>query len=96
MSLLLHHLHSLFAETSSLLLCNRYKYLRHPSYVGFFYWAIGTQLLLCNPLQIILFTCATWAFFQRRIPYEEECLRQLFPNEYDAYAAKTAVGIPFL
>jgi protein-S-isoprenylcysteine O-methyltransferase len=27
-----------------------YRYLRHPAYFGWFWWSIGTQLLLCNPL----------------------------------------------
>lgn len=46
-----------------------YRYLRHPSYFGFFYWSIGTQLLLANPLSTIVYTGASWYFFADRIPY---------------------------
>jgi protein-S-isoprenylcysteine O-methyltransferase len=74
----------------------RYKFLRHPSYVGFYYWAVGTQLLLGNPLHTVLFAIAAWMFFHRRIPYEEESLMRLFPDEYPGYVASTYIGIPFL
>src|SRR4051812_31669288 len=47
---------------------------RHPSYVGWFYWSVGTQLLLCNPLCTVLYGLAAWAFFKDRIPYEEALL----------------------
>ena len=46
-----------------------YKYLRHPSYFGFFYWSIGTQLLLNNPMSTVIYTFASWSFFADRIPF---------------------------
>jgi protein-S-isoprenylcysteine O-methyltransferase len=71
--------------------------LRHPSYVGFFYWAVGTQLLLCNPFSTILYTIAAWTFFRHRIVFEERTLRALFSGgEYECYASKTYIGIPLL
>jgi len=73
-----------------------YKIFRHPSYVGFYYWAVGTQLLLGNIICTVLFAIAAWMFFKRRIPYEEEALLQLFPEEYPDYVKSTYVGIPFL
>lgn len=73
-----------------------YKILRHPSYVGFFYWAVGTQLLLGNVLHTLLFAIVAGAFFSRRIPYEEEALMQLFPEEYPDYMKRTYIGIPFI
>lgn len=73
-----------------------YRFFRHPAYVGFFYWSIGTQLVLGNFLHFILFTIASWSFFQRRIPYEEESLCLLFPQEYPQYVARTWMGIPFI
>jgi protein-S-isoprenylcysteine O-methyltransferase len=45
-----------------------YRYLRHPSYFGFYWWAIGTQLLLGNLLSTSLFAMVLWRFFFRRIP----------------------------
>lgn len=43
------------------------SYSRHPSYAGFFYWALGTQLLLGNPLSALVFAVVLWRFFSRRI-----------------------------
>jgi protein-S-isoprenylcysteine O-methyltransferase len=73
-----------------------YSIFRHPSYVGFFYWSIATQLLLGNILHTILYTGAAWTFFQRRIHYEEESLCQFFPATYPEYVALSYMGIPFL
>ena len=71
-----------------------YKVLRHPSYVGFFYWSIGTQIVLRNWVCVVLFALAGWSFFSRRIPYEERALLRLFGDEYFDYAARTYIGIP--
>ena len=73
-----------------------YRYLRHPSYVGFYYWSIGTQLLLGNFFSTAAFAAASWMFFARRIPYEEGTLYQAYPEQYPEYAARTWVGIPFI
>jgi len=74
-----------------------YTYLRHPSYVGFFYWSIATQVVLCNGVNTVLYAMASCLFFQRRIPYEEESLLIHFPQgEYADYASRTYVGIPFV
>jgi protein-S-isoprenylcysteine O-methyltransferase len=73
-----------------------YRYLRHPSYVGFFYWCIFTQLMLGNYAHAIMFAGASWRFFQTRIEYEEESLCGFFPGEYPEYVARSYMGIPFL
>lgn len=73
-----------------------YKYLRHPSYFGFFYWAVGTQLVLGNPVSSTLYALAAWTFFRHRITYEEDTLCHLFPGKYEAYAATSYIGIPFV
>jgi protein-S-isoprenylcysteine O-methyltransferase len=74
-----------------------YTFLRHPSYVGFFYWSIGTQILLGNPFCILAYTLASWKFFNARIPDEEEFLAtRIFPNQYPQYMARTYIGIPFI
>ncbi|CAJ1945708.1 unnamed protein product, partial [Cylindrotheca closterium] len=59
-----------------------YKYLRHPSYVGFHWWSFGTQLILNNPISACLFFAASLRFFSKRIPYEERSLLHHFPDEY--------------
>jgi protein-S-isoprenylcysteine O-methyltransferase len=73
-----------------------YQWLRHPSYFGFYYWSVGTQVVLQNPISLILFVLAGWTFFSRRIPYEERSLIHLFGDEYYNYAKRTYVGIPFI
>jgi protein-S-isoprenylcysteine O-methyltransferase len=92
-----HHLIQTSKKKNHILITHGiYSVFRHPSYVGFFYWSIGTQIFLGNLIHSILFTIVTWNFFQRRIPYEEESLCTYFPQEYPSYLARTWMGIPFL
>lgn len=44
-----------------------YAYSRHPSYFAFFWWAIGTQLLVGNKLCLIAYVVVLWKFFHDRI-----------------------------
>lgn len=73
-----------------------YAYLRHPSYFGFFWWGLGTQLLLGNPLCFAAYTVVLWRFFAERIEREEKLLVAFFGNEYVVYRKSTHVGIPFI
>ncbi|KAL6547269.1 hypothetical protein OROMI_022990 [Orobanche minor] len=73
-----------------------YKYIRHPSYCGFFIWSVGTQIMLCNPLATLVFAVVVWRFFQQRIPYEESFLMQFFGSNYEEYARWTTCGVPFI
>lgn len=73
-----------------------YKYVRHPSYFGWFWWSIGTQLLMFNPICLVGYAIAAWKFFESRIPYEERKLVEFFPQEYPAYRKRTPIGIPFI
>lgn len=73
-----------------------YRYLRHPAYFGFFWFSIGTQVLLLNPVCTVLYALASWSFFADRIPYEEALLSRFFPDEFPSYRQRTAIGIPFI
>ncbi|EEC77934.1 hypothetical protein OsI_17275 [Oryza sativa Indica Group] len=73
-----------------------YRLMRHPGYSGFLIWAVGTQVMLCNPLSTVAFTLVLWRFFSKRIPYEEFFLRQFFGREYEEYAQKVHSGLPFI
>lgn len=44
-----------------------YTYLRHPSYFGFFWWALGTQILVGNKFCLVGYALALWKFFHDRI-----------------------------
>lgn len=52
-----------------------YRFVRHPSYVGFFYWAVATQLLLSNVLSTVAFVLVLGRFFYRRIKSESFLLQ---------------------
>ncbi len=70
--------------------------VRHPSYVGWFLWSIGTQIVLANPICLIVYTFVSWSFFNERIFVEEYSLLQFFGECYEDYQAKVPSGIPFV
>lgn len=47
-----------------------YAFSRHPSYFAFFWWAIGTQLLVGNKVCLLAFAGVLWHFFNDRIKCE--------------------------
>lgn len=74
----------------------RGRFLRHPSYFGWYWWSVGTQLLLCNPVCAVLYAAAVSQFFRNRIPYEEAMLIDFFGRSYIEYMRKSRIGIPFV
>lgn len=44
-----------------------YGCLRHPSYFGFWWWGIGTQIVLGNAICLVGYMIVLWRFFKRRI-----------------------------
>ncbi len=44
-----------------------YSFSRHPSYFGFFWWGLGTQLVLGNPICFPAYAVVLWKFFAHRI-----------------------------
>jgi len=75
-----------------------YSVFRHPAYTGWFWWCVGCQLILVNPVCTVGWAIAAWKFFSDRIPGEEEALvaDDFFGDQYRVYHAKTIIGIPFL
>jgi protein-S-isoprenylcysteine O-methyltransferase len=73
-----------------------YALSRHPSYMGWFWWAVGTQVLLCNPVCAVAYAAVTWRFFRERIDVEERLLLSFFGPAYDAYQQRVGTGIPGL
>merc|ERR1711924_329274 len=55
-----------------------YRLCRHPGYVGWFIWSVSTQLVLGNPVCLVLYTLVAWRFFEGRIPGEEAYLVEFF------------------
>jgi len=91
-----HYIQTSRKENHALVTHGIYRYLRHPSYVGFYYWCIGTQLLLGNFIHATAFAIVSWRFFMKRIAYEEDTLCRFFPDDYPDYVARSYMGIPFL
>ncbi|KAG8701541.1 hypothetical protein FRC08_004027 [Ceratobasidium sp. 394] len=73
-----------------------YSISRHPSYTGFFYWSLGTQLVLQNPISFILYLVLLRRFFTSRIRFEEYYLVRFFGKDYEDYRAKVGTLIPFM
>ncbi|XP_054654366.1 protein-S-isoprenylcysteine O-methyltransferase [Dunckerocampus dactyliophorus] len=73
-----------------------YAFFRHPSYVGWFYWSIGTQVMLCNPICTLGYTIASWRFFRERIEEEEISLINFFAEDYVEYKKRVPTGLPFI
>ncbi len=73
-----------------------YRHCRHPGYLGWMIWSVGTQVLLQNPICFLIFAYWSWMFFKERIPYEEELLLEMFGSEYRDYAEKTRIWLPFI
>ena len=56
-----------YKEGHELVTTGVYAWFRHPSYFGFFWWALGTQVLVGNKVCFVGYLCALWTFFSRRI-----------------------------
>ncbi len=92
--------HSLYngkkEEGHKLITSGLYSILRHPGYTGYFWWYVGGQLLLFNPISLVPLCIVASTYFKRRICVEERILMGFFPGKYPDYRARTAVLIPFL
>ncbi|GAD99617.1 prenyl cysteine carboxyl methyltransferase Ste14 [Paecilomyces variotii No. 5] len=71
-----------------------YRVFRHPSYFGFFWWGLGSQLVLGNMFCLLTYALVLWKFFSARIQREEAYLIHFFGEEYLLYKKRTGVGIP--
>lgn len=83
-------------EGHKLVVTGVYRVFRHPGYLGWFVWAVSTQVMLANPLSIIIYVLVSWKFFSDRIVYEEQTLLALFGDEYMEYMKHTRLYIPFV
>jgi len=83
-------------EDHELVTSGVFSYVRHPSYVGWFLWSLGTQVVLLNPICFVLYGGVSWAFFNERIYIEEYSLLRFFGHAYSDYQKKVPSGIPFV
>ncbi|KAJ8068085.1 hypothetical protein OCU04_003659 [Sclerotinia nivalis] len=84
------------SRSHTLVTTGLYASLRHPSYFGFFWWGLGTQMVLGNFYCFWGYTLVLWMFFNRRIKGEEALLIKFFGDEYVQYRKISRVGIPFI
>ena len=89
-----HVLQARRARGHALVTRGAYALARHPAYLGWAAWAVGSQLLLANPLCAALYAAATLRFFRGRLEEEERALLRVYGTEYATYAARTPVWIP--
>lgn len=71
-----------------------FRYLRHPSYTGFFYWGVFLQLSQGNLICTAAYAYVLQNFFRERIAVEEESLVSFFGDTYSKYQTTSFVGIP--
>ncbi|XP_014226697.1 protein-S-isoprenylcysteine O-methyltransferase [Trichogramma pretiosum] len=84
------------AKNHTLVTHGVYAICRHPSYAGWFYWSIGTQLILQNPVCLLAYAIMSWRFFNERIMAEEVYLLRFFGQDYVEYQKKVKAGLPFI
>eukprot|EP00397_Hematodinium_sp_SG-2012_P056092 GEMP01068941.1.p1 GENE.GEMP01068941.1~~GEMP01068941.1.p1 ORF type:complete len:186 (+),score=36.31 GEMP01068941.1:416-973(+) len=73
-----------------------YGVVRHPGYVGWFLWAVSTQVILHNVVGVVCYSAVSFAFFLDRIRTEERLLVEFFGPKYIEYARRVTCGIPFI
>lgn len=54
------------------------------------------QIILFNPICIVLYAIVSWKFFHDRIFIEEITLLNFFGSKYYDYQQKVPTGIPFI
>jgi protein-S-isoprenylcysteine O-methyltransferase len=62
-----HQVQSKKNEGHELVTTGLYSYFRHPSYFGFFWWGLGTQVVLGNSVSFVAYAAVLWYFFHTRI-----------------------------
>lgn len=91
-----HQVQTRKAHTHLLVTNGVYAWMRHPSYVGFFYWGLGTQLVMGNVLCFFAYAWILWTFFRSRIRHEEANLVDFFKDDYVQYRERVGIMIPFI
>lgn len=91
-----HHVQTTKADSHVLITNGLYSVFRHPSYFGFFYWGIGTQIVLGNVVCFVAYAAVLWMFFNGRIQTEEIKLVEFFKEDYVQFRKRVGTKIPFI
>lgn len=76
----------------SLVTAGPYRYIRHPIYVAFISFFIGTELILTSWLIVFALPLLGYIFWQAR--QEETLLAASFGQTYRSYQARTGMFLP--
>lgn len=91
-----HIVQSMRREDHVLITTGIYRISRHPAYCGFFWWGLGTQLVLGNYVCFLIYAVVLWRFFSHRIVHEEQHLLEFFGDDYERFRDTTPVLIPLI
>jgi len=91
-----HNIQHEFSPDHRLLTTGLYSFTRHPSYLGWYIWAMSSQVLMVNPVSFYVYWIACRLFLNVRVNYEEETLIKLFRNDYLEYMKKVPTRIPYV
>ncbi|KJZ72910.1 hypothetical protein HIM_07673 [Hirsutella minnesotensis 3608] len=91
-----HQVQTRKAGSHTLVTTGIYGLMRHPSYFGFYYWSLGTQLVLGNVLCFCAYAAILWVFFNGRIKVEEAKLVEFFRRDYLDYRMRVPTMMPFI
>ncbi|KAK4210079.1 isoprenylcysteine carboxyl methyltransferase [Rhypophila decipiens] len=73
-----------------------YGIMRHPAYFGFFWWAVGAQLVLGNIFSLLAAVVVLWSIFAGQVQREEACLRLSLGRPYLRYEERVGTLMPFI
>jgi protein-S-isoprenylcysteine O-methyltransferase len=91
-----HQVQTKKADSHLLVTDGIYSWIRHPSYFGFFYWGLGTQMVMGNTFCFCAYGWVLWMFFNSRIRHEEDRLVDFFQEEYEDYRNRVGTRMPFI
>lgn len=72
-------------ETHKLVTTGIYGLLRHPSYFGFFWFSVGSQILVGNKICTVAYVFVLWMFFSNRI-------RSMYKRNWESRDMAGSVG----
>ena len=91
-----HYVQKEQTNTHKLVTHGVYSFSRQPLYCGFWWWFVGLELWLGNPIALVIGAYKLWNFFRPRIEREEQYLVKLFGTDYEKYRAQVGVWILFV
>lgn len=71
-----------------------YSLVRHPLYLGNFFYFLGFSLIPGVPWLCLVYALAFWIYYERIFLVEEEFLRNKFGEAYLEWASKTPAFLP--